>query len=88
MGAPISALAVYLSGVDWFEVLVIGAIVHRMKAKPRGMQDIGARLESGGSLAIPLEFVGGILVVICRISIAQITFNMSQCTLLIACRNR
>jgi putative transposase len=47
MGAPISALAVYLSGVDWFEVLVIGAIVHRMKAKPRGMQDIGARRESG-----------------------------------------
>ena len=34
-------------GVGWFAVLVIGAIVHRMKAKPRGMQDIGARRESG-----------------------------------------
>lgn len=33
--------------MDWFAVLVIGAIVHRMKAKPRGMQDIGARRESG-----------------------------------------
>ena len=34
-------------GVGWFAVLVIGAIVYRMKAKPRGMQDIGARRESG-----------------------------------------
>jgi len=36
-----------LQGVGWFAVLVIGAIVYRMKAKPRGMQDIGARRESG-----------------------------------------
>ncbi len=56
MGAPISALAVYLSGVDWFEVLVIGAIVHRMKAKPRGMQDIGARRESGDPRWAVLRF--------------------------------